>query len=103
MHGWGSRVGEEGLLEAQVVDRMDPRDRLGHAVAFLGGDVEGAVHAVARDPAGDHPTVGGGLAVSEGERRDGLLHAAAGGGGDDGLAVALTPALAGVGIFRAVA
>src|SRR5438132_641288 len=98
-----SGVGEEGVLEAQVVDGMDPRDRLGHAVALLGRDVEGAVDAVARDPAGDHPAMGGGLAVGEGERGDELLHAAAGGDGDDIPAVALTPALAGVGILRAVA
>src|SRR5205807_468332 len=89
--------------EAQVVDGVDPGDRLGDAVALFGGDVERALEPVPLQVAGDHPAVGGRLAVGEGEDGNELLHAAAGGDGHVVLAVALTPALAGVGVLRAVA
>src|SRR5215471_5497367 len=64
----GSVAGrEEGLVEVDLVDGVDPGHRGGDAVALLGGDVERAVEALALEPAGHHAAAGGRLAVGEGE------------------------------------
>src|SRR5581483_430788 len=101
--GHASGPGDEPVVEFDFVDRVDPRHRLRDAVPFFGCGVERTVEAIAGELAGHDAAPGRRPPIGEGEDEGERLDAAVGRDADVELAVALSAALAGVGVLGAVA